>query len=118
VEKKKEAMDNHRSHHINSMDVFDGHNITNLGAFRAYVFGYLQSHPKINPEMEILVRHMEPTESGLPLEIYAFCRDKRWEDFEDVQAEIFDHLLAILPEFELAAYQNPSGMDIRSIKGV
>jgi len=89
--------------------------MTNLGAYRAYVFGYLQNHPKINPQMEILVRLLEPTENGLPLEIYAFCTDKRWEDFEEIQAEIFDHLLANLPEFDLAAYQNPSGMDIRSI---
>jgi len=96
--------------------VFAGHNITNLGAFRAYIFGYLQNHPKINPEMEILVRHMAPTQNGLPLEIYAFSKDKRWEDFEDNQAEIFDHLLAILPEFDLVAYQNASGMDIRSLQ--
>jgi miniconductance mechanosensitive channel len=89
---------------------------TNLGAFRGYIFGFLQNHPKINPQMEILVRLMAPTENGLPLEIYAFCTDKRWEDYEEVQAEIFDHLLAILPEFGLAAYQNPSGVDIRSIQ--
>ncbi len=90
--------------------------MTNLGAFRAYVFGYLQNHPKINPQMEILVRLMAPTQNGLPLEIYAFCTDKRWEYFEDIQAEIFDHLLAILPGFDLSAYQNPSGVDIRSIQ--
>lgn len=103
-------------HHLNSEDVFAGHNITQLGAFRAYIFGYLKNHPKINPEMEILGRHMAPTQNGLPLEIYAFSKDKRWEDFEDNQAEIFDHLLAILPEFDLAPYQNASGMDIRSLQ--
>ena len=66
--------------------------------------------------MEILVRYMAPTDKGLPLEIYAFSSDKQWEVFEDNQAEIFDHLLAILPEFDLAAYQNASGMDIRSLQ--
>ena len=114
-EKKNEHLEGNLSHHIDSDSIFAGHNITNLGAFRAYIFGYLNNHPKINPEMEILVRPMEPGENGLPLEIYAFSKDKRWEDFEDNQAEIFDHLLAILPEFDLAPYQNASGMDIRSL---
>lgn len=117
-EKKESIAADDLSHHVDSLDVFAGHNITNLGAFRVYTLGFLHSHPKINPEMEILVRHLAPTENGLPLEIYAFCTDKKWEDFEDVQAEIFDHLLAILPEFDLAAFQNPSGVDIRSIKGL
>lgn len=114
--KKEETIHNNLSHHADPSDIFTGHNITNLGAFRAYIFGYLNNHPKINNEMEILVRHMAPTDRGLPLEIYAFSKDKQWEVFEDNQAEIFDHLLAILPEFELAAYQNASGMDIRSLQ--
>jgi miniconductance mechanosensitive channel len=116
IEKQEEILKADLSHHADPDDVFAGHNITNLGAFRAYTFGYLKNHPKINPEMEILVRHMAPTQNGLPLEIYAFSKDKRWEDFEDNQAEIFDHLLAILPEFDLTAYQNASGMDIRSLQ--
>lgn len=116
LKKEHEATESNLSPRINGKEKFSGHNMTNLGAYRAYVFGYLQNHPKINPQMEVLARLMAPTENGLPLEIYAFCIDKRWEDFEDVQAEIFDHLLAILPEFDLAAYQNPSGVDIRSIQ--
>ena len=115
-EKQEETIQEDLSHHADPSDVFAGHNITNLGAFRAYIFGYLKNHPKINPQMEILVRHMAPTDKGLPLEIYAFSKDKQWEIFEDNQAEIFDHLLAILPEFDLAAYQNASGMDIRSLQ--
>jgi miniconductance mechanosensitive channel len=115
-EKKKEAVEDGRSHHINHSNVFAGHNTTNLGAFRAYVIGYLRAHPKINQDMDVLVRHLAPTETGQPLELYAFSVDKEWERFEDVQAEIFDHLLAILPEFGLSAYQNPSGMDIRTLK--
>ena len=98
------------------VDIIACHSPTNLGAFRSYVIGYLQAHPKINQEMEILVRLLEPTPNGLPLEIYAFCIEKQWEIFEEIQAEIFDHLLAILPEFNLAAYQNPSGVDIRSLQ--
>jgi miniconductance mechanosensitive channel len=116
TEKEKETVQENLSHHADPSDIFTGHNITNLGAFRAYIFGYLKNHPKINADMEILVRHMAPTDKGLPLEIYAFSRDKQWEVFEDNQAEIFDHLLAILPEFDLSAYQNASGMDIRSLQ--
>ena len=116
TEKQHEIIQENLSHHADPSDIFAGHNITNLGAFRAYIFGYLKNHPKINNNMEILVRHMAPTDRGLPLEIYAFSRDKQWEVFEDNQAEIFDHLLAILPEFDLAAYQNTSGMDIRSLQ--
>lgn len=116
TEKKQEDIQKNLSHHADPSDVFAGHNITNLGAFRAYIFGYLNNHPKINNKMEILVRHMAPTDKGLPLEIYAFSRDKKWEVFEDNQAEIFDHLLAILPEFDLSPYQNASGMDIRSLQ--
>jgi miniconductance mechanosensitive channel len=116
TEKQEETLQENLSHHADPSDVFAGHNITNLGAFRAYIFGYLKNHPKINNDMEILVRHMAPTDKGLPLEIYAFSRDKQWEIFEDNQAEIFDHLLAILPEFDLSAYQNASGMDIRSLQ--
>ena len=106
------------SHKLNTMDTLSQQSITNLGAYRAYILGYLQSHPKINQEMEILVRHMQPTENGLPIEIYAFCTEKQWEDFEDIQAAIFDHLLAILPEFDLVAYQNPTGVDIRSLRNL
>jgi miniconductance mechanosensitive channel len=114
-EKKKEAVKDDRSHHINLSNSFAGHDITNLGAFRAYVIGYLRYHPKVNQEMDVLVRYLAPSESGLPLELYAFLTEKTWERFEDIQAEIFDHLLAILPEFQLSAYQNPSGQDIRAI---
>lgn len=117
-EKEIVATQNSLSHLIDAENIYAGHHTTNLGAFRAYVIGYLRAHPKINQEMEVLVRHMAPTETGIPLEIYAFCTDKQWEVFEDIQAEIFDHLLAILPEFDLAAYQNPSGLDIRTLKGV
>jgi miniconductance mechanosensitive channel len=116
LKKKKEALKDDLLPHVDAEETCQECNMTNLGAFRAYVLGYLKNHPKINPHMEILVRLLAPTENGLPLEIYAFCTEKQWEIFEDIQAEIFDHLLAILPEFQLAAYQNPSGLDIRSLQ--
>jgi len=116
AKKKKEALKDDLLPHVDGEETCPDCNMTNLGAFRAYVFGYLKNHPKINPQMEILVRLLAPTEIGLPLEIYAFCTEKQWEIFEDIQADIFDHLMAILPEFQLAAYQNPSGLDIRSLQ--
>lgn len=107
--KQQEVLDDDLSHHADEDDVFAGHNVTNLGAYRAYVMGYLLRHPKINSDMEILVRYLAPTEIGLPLEIYAFSKDKQWENFEDNQAELFDHLLAILPEFDLALIKTLPG---------
>lgn len=88
---------------------------TNLGIFRAYVAAYLRHNEQINQELTFLVRHLQPTPHGLPLEIYVFCKDKVWANYEGIQADIFDHLLAILPEFELRIFQNPSGHDFNRL---
>ena len=72
--------------------------------------------PMINLSMTFLVRQLAPTEHGLPLEIYVFCKDKNWANYEAVQSDIFDHLLAILPEFDLRVYQYPSGRDLLALK--
>jgi len=87
---------------------------TNIGAFRAYVQNYLESHPSIHQDMTLLVRQLQPAEAGLPLEIYAFTATVAWADYEAIQADIFDHLLAILPEFGLRLFQQPAGADFRS----
>ncbi|PJJ97489.1 mechanosensitive ion channel protein MscS [Lysobacteraceae bacterium NML91-0213] len=79
--------------------------VTNLGTFRAYVQHYLANHPGINQELTLLVRQLQPTETGLPLEIYCFTADTRWAVYEGIQSDIFDHLLAILPEFGLSVFQ-------------
>lgn len=91
----------------------NGRRQTNIGVFRAYVVAYLKSLPQINQEMTFLIRHLAPTEHGLPLEIYVFSKDKRWAHYEAIQADIFDHLLAALPQFDLLVFQNPSGHDMR-----
>ncbi len=95
----------------NTMPV-NGRRLTNIGTFRKYVEEYLKRHREINNNMTFLVRHLQPTEKGLPVEIYVFCKDKRWAYFEAVQADIFDHILAIIPQFGLKVFQNPSGDDI------
>lgn len=85
--------------------------LTNVGTFRAYVIGYLRTHPLIHREMTLLARQLAPTPQGLPIEIYCFTSDTAWASYEGIQGDIFDHLLAILPEFGLRAYQRPAGND-------
>ena len=86
--------------------------LTNLGTFRAYAHAYLQAHKGIRDDMTLLVRQLDPGPQGLPIEIYCFTATTAWNDYEDIQSDIFDHLLAILPEFGLRAYQQPSGGDV------
>ncbi|MFZ0610950.1 MAG: mechanosensitive ion channel domain-containing protein [Desulfobacterales bacterium] len=86
--------------------------LTNIGTFRAYVIAYLRNHPMINQQMTFLVRQLAPTDRGLPLEIYVFCREKGWAAYEAIQSDIFDHLLAIASEFDLRVFQYPSGRDL------
>lgn len=85
-----------------------GRRLTNLGTLRAYIVKYLESHPALHDGMTLLVRHLAPTAEGLPVEIYVFTSDTRWVQHEDVQADIFDHLLAMVPEFGLRVYQRSS----------
>jgi miniconductance mechanosensitive channel len=86
--------------------------LTNLGTFRAYARAYLQAHPGIRDDMTLLVRQLDPGPQGLPVEVYCFTATTAWGEYEDIQSDIFDHLLAILPEFGLRAYQAPSGADL------
>ncbi|AEA67603.1 putative mechanosensitive ion channel [Pseudomonas brassicacearum subsp. brassicacearum NFM421] len=88
--------------------------MTNLGTFRAYALAYLKSHPEIQPNMTCMVRQMQTTAQGIPLEIYCFTRTTAWADYERIQGDIFDYLLAVMPEFGLNLYQQPSGTDLRS----
>jgi miniconductance mechanosensitive channel len=89
--------------------------MTNIGTFRAYIQAYLKHHPKIHQKMTFLIRHLKPTEHGLPIEIYVFSNDQVWANYEAIQADIFDHILAVVPEFELRIFQNPTGRDFRSL---
>ncbi|MDX9731947.1 MAG: mechanosensitive ion channel [Bdellovibrionales bacterium] len=85
--------------------------LTNVGTFRAYITQYLKEHPLVHKDRTFLVRQLAPGPEGLPIEIYVFATDIRWEFYESIQADIFDHLLAVMPEFDLRFYQHPSGMD-------
>ncbi|HEU4709895.1 MAG TPA: mechanosensitive ion channel domain-containing protein [Methylophilaceae bacterium] len=87
--------------------------VTNVGTFRAYVEQYLRNHPRIRQDMTLLVRQLDPTPQGLPLEIYCFTKTVAWSEYEAIQSDIFDHLLAIIDQFDLRVFQSPSGNDLR-----
>lgn len=107
-QKQKEVSDFNTEKGFDLSEKINGRRLTNVGTFRAYVESYLKQHEEINKNMTFLVRQLAPTEKGLPIEIYVFCRDQRWAHYEAIQADIFDHLLAVVPEFGLRVYQSPS----------
>ncbi|MCH2380603.1 MAG: mechanosensitive ion channel family protein, partial [Nitrososphaerales archaeon] len=89
--------------------------LTNIGTFRAYVISYLRNHDSINENMTFLVRQLPPSENGLPIEIYVFSNDNEWINYENIQSDIFDHLIAATNYFDLRIFQNPSGYDLNSL---
>ena len=95
----------------------NGRHQRNLGVFRAYLERYLRSLAGINQEMMLMVRQLQPTEKGLPVELYFFSKVTEWTVYEKVQADVFDHVLAVIPEFGLRVFQNPAGSDVRDLKG-
>lgn len=109
--RQKEIEDYNLRHEVQKELLINGRNQTNIGIFRAYVQEYLKRNPNIHSNMTFLVRQLAPTETGLPLEIYVFSKDQVWANYEAIQADIFDHLLAALPSFGLRVFQNPSGHD-------
>ena len=96
-------------HYLNSR------NLTNIGTFRAYIVAYLRNHENISENMTFLVRQLPPSENGLPIEIYVFSNDNEWINYENIQSDIFDHLIASTKYFDLRIFQNPSGHDFKSI---
>lgn len=88
---------------------------TNIGIFRAYLVGYLQSLPNVSRELTCMVRQLQPTETGIPIELYFFSSVKEWVSYEDIQSDVFDHVLAVIPEFGLSVFQNLSGNDLRNL---
>jgi miniconductance mechanosensitive channel len=115
-DKEAELQEYNRQADAGPDDLVNARRLTNVGTFRAYVTNYLLSNPLIHKDMTFLVRQLAPTAEGLPLELYVFTTDVRWAYYEGVQADVFDHLLAILPEFGLRVFQNPSGADMRSFR--
>jgi len=116
IERKTEEIKEHNlAAGVDESELVNGRHLTNIGTFRAYVVAYLRNHPKIHQEMTFLVRHLEPTPNGLPIQIYVFSNDQVWANYEAIQADIFDHILAVIPKFELRIFQNPTGADLQSL---
>lgn len=93
----------------------NGRRLTNVGTFRKYLVSFLKNHPDIHQGMTLIVRQLEPTSDGLPIEIYAFTNTTNWNAYEDIQSDIFDHVIAVLPAFSLRVHESPTGNDIRSL---
>ena len=114
-EKEKEIEEFNKKVGADTSNRINGRRLTNIGTFRHYLELYLKNHPKINLDMTFLVRHLQPTEKGIPIEIYVFSNDQAWANYEAIQADIFDHIMAVIPEFGLRVFQNPTGEDWRSL---
>ena len=113
-QKQKDIAEYNTQRDVSTAESVNGRKLTNIGTFRAYITSYLREHPMISKDMTLMVRQLEPTPMGLPMQIYVFCTDKRWVFYEGIQSDIFDHILAVAPEFGLRMYQQPAGSDFNS----
>jgi len=110
LDKRQSVIDVYnRSNNIDKELPLNGRNLTNIGVFRKYAQTYLEQHSAINKDMMIMVRQLAPTTQGIPIEIYAFSSDKRWENYEYIMSDIFDHLIASIPYFDLELFELPTG---------
>jgi len=110
-ERLAEIQKYNEEHQIDPASLVNGRRMTNLGTFRKYIETYLAQLPMINKKLTLMVRQQDPTDKGIPLEIYAFSADKSFVNYENLQADIFDHLLAVIPEFQLRVFQSIKGED-------
>ena len=113
--RQEEILVYNKKHQVDESKLVNGRRLTNIGVFRSYVEAYLRQHPMIHKDMTFLIRQLSPRENGLPIEIYVFCKDTNWTAYEAIQADIFDHILAVVPEFDLRVFQEPSGSDFQKI---
>ena len=113
---QKQAIDAYNlKNKVDTSLLINGRNMTNIGVFKVYIENYLMNNSAINQSMMIMVRQLIPSETGLPLEVYAFCNNKEWKAYENNVADIFDHILSVVHYFELELFENPSGSDFRNL---
>lgn len=105
-----------KEHAIDASIWVNGRRQTNIGVFRAYLVNYLQSLPEVSKDLTCMVRQLQSTEKGIPIELYFFSSIKEWVSYEGVQSDVFDHILAVIPEFDLRVFQNVSGNDLRNLQ--
>ncbi|GAB6097358.1 mechanosensitive ion channel [Desulfatiferula olefinivorans] len=113
--KEEEIAAYNTAHGVNTDNPVNGRRLTNVGTFRAYIEAYIRSQTTIHRSMTFLVRQLQPGPGGLPIEIYVFTNDTAWARYEGIQSDIFDHLLAVISEFGLRVFQNPTGFDFRAL---
>lgn len=119
ITEKMNEVHGYNKEHLKSSSstITNGRWLTNVGTFRAYIVEYLRRHPRAKKDLTMIVRQLEPTDKGLPLQVYLFVDTTVWAEYEGIQADIFDHLLAVSPEFGLNIFQQPSGRDFRRLSG-
>ncbi len=114
IEKKEnEVEESNKEQNVDIQELVNGRRMTNLGTFRAYLKAYLKQRSDVHQELTFLVRHLDPGENGLPIEVYVFAKTIEWGKYEDIQADIFDHILAVVPHFDLRVFQYPTGGDLQ-----
>ncbi|MFT6927078.1 MAG: miniconductance mechanosensitive channel [Psychromonas sp.] len=113
--KKQQEIDTYNKETGNDLsNLVNGRRLTNIGTFRAYLSAYLRTNPKIHKQLTFMVRQLAPSSTGIPIEVYVFSNDQDWVNYEGIQADIFDHVLAVIPEFGLRVFQDPIGSDFEN----
>ena len=105
TQREEDIAEYNKANRIDTSEILNGRQQTNLGIFRAYIKAYLNNNPKLNHNLTLMVRQMQPTEFGVPLQLYAFSSDKQWVKYEEIQSDIFDHIISAAPMFDLKIYQ-------------
>ncbi len=118
IDKEKEIEEYNKQNNIDDSNLVNGRRQTNLGIFRAYLSSYLANCPYINKDMTFMVRQLSPTETGVPIQIYAFSSNKAWIKYENIQSDIFDHVFAVVSMFDLKIYQKPSSNSLEKINSM
>jgi miniconductance mechanosensitive channel len=117
LRQRRAEVERYNAEHVtDTKELINGRRLTNVGTLRAYIIAYLRQHPRIHQDLTFLVRQLAPTSKGLPIEIYVFTRDIEWVKYEEIQADIFDHLLAVMPMFDLRIFQEPTGADFTALR--
>jgi miniconductance mechanosensitive channel len=118
IKAKRGKLAEYNAEHVKDPDIISNtKRLTNVGTLRAYLVEYLRRHPMVHQDMTLIVRQLEPTPNGLPMQIYCFSSDTRWVSYEGIQSDIFDHILSTAPQFDLRVFQSPSGHDLAGALG-
>lgn len=114
--KIEELKKSNAEHNVDDSELINGRRLTNLGTFRKYLEHYLRKREDVNKGLTFMVRHLDPGPTGIPIEVYVFASTTEWVKYEGIQADIFDHIFAVVPQFDLKVFQTPSGSDFRYLK--